>query len=127
MARKREKGIEHWLLMHLVNYMFSAHDSGFPSISILHRVSTEGHVERPNRPGHKILCKEMTREQRLVQPAFNSLEDGEKNVVIVKYMPYLIDERVAIDRERAKFMGMTLRTFRTIYYRAAKKVKKRLT
>jgi hypothetical protein len=123
-VQKKIKRDIHWTLCRLIAYQFSAKDFGWSDTSILYRVSTEGHVGRSGRPGHKILAPDMPRDLRKAQLAFNGLNQEEQKVITVKYMPYDIDGRRALDIQRARFVGLAPNDFKNKYHNAVRKMKK---
>lgn len=132
----RKKGSKndkiHHDLNRLVDYQFSILEFGWAPRSILHRVSTEGHVDR-GRPGPTILCPDMPGDLAGVQRAFLALTSAEKHIITVKYMPYTVYDfaqksfKKALDKDRARFVGIKYSTFTRRYNRAAKKAKRFLT
>lgn len=112
----------HLDLNRLVDYHFSIMDFGWAPTSILHRVSTEGHVER-GRPGPTILCPHMPADLALLQRAYLALTSADQQVITVKYMPYTIEDRKATDKDRCRFMGVSHGAFRARYSRAIKRIK----
>jgi hypothetical protein len=117
----------HLCLGKLVQEMIDLEDGSWSPVSILHRVMTEGAVNRSNKPGDRILCKESSREARFVAPAFAALPMTDKFIVIVKHMPPPKPDKKWTDREKAQWLGEKLHTFRTRYTRILKKVQRHLT
>lgn len=116
-------------LNRLVDYHFSILEFGWAPTSILHRVATEGHVDR-GRPGPNILCPDMPGDLAKVQRAFLTLSSADKHIITVKYMPYAVYDferkgfRKSTDRDRARFIGWGLTKFKYKYSDAAKAVKR---
>ena len=77
----------HLMFASLFHWHLTAETGGWAPISILHRIASEGVVVRSGRPGHSILCQEMTGDQRKAQRAYNQLELPEQIIVVTKHYP----------------------------------------
>ena len=100
-------------------------------MSILHRISTEGVVVSGGRPGHKILCKEMTPDQTRAQRAFNKLTLAEKIVVVAKHYPKSPERKDGKslykkwgDKEKAHYLYLSVWDFNRKYKDILKKAQK---
>lgn len=114
----------HWKLNQLVDFLYSTQDHGWSSVSIFHRIATETVVDLGTKPGHKILIPDIKPDLRKVNIAFNEVEKEEQQIIIVKYMPYEIEGRKTLDRDRARFMGISPSKFSRLYSKSVKNIKK---
>ena len=121
----------HLLFASLCNWHITAEVGGWPPMSILHRISTEGVVVSSGRPGHKILCKEMTPDQTKAQMVFNKLSLGEKIIIVAKHYPESpknFDDTLLYkkwtDREKADYLGLSMAVFSNKYKDILKKSSK---
>ena len=121
----------HLMLASLFHWHLSAENSGWAPISILHRISTEGVVVRSGKPGHNILCREMTPDQRRAQRAFNQLALDEKILVVAKHYPCSpIGENAKFlyktwtDKEKAHYLQLSPWDFNRKYNDILKKAQK---
>jgi hypothetical protein len=119
----------HHDLNRLVDYHFSILEFGWAPTSILHRVATEGHVDR-GRPGPNILCPDMPWDLAKLQRAFLAVSSSDQHIIAAQFMPYSVyvpekkQFRKAAPNERARFVGLDTRTFRRRYLAAAERVKR---
>jgi len=120
----------HLGLCKLFNDLLMFEESGFPPISILYRIFNEGHVGRTGRPGHKILCREMSPDQRRLWTAFRNLGLEYQIVVIVKHMPVPMKKdgepkyKLWDDKQKAAYLNEFISTFRNKYKKALKRIEK---
>ena len=118
----------HLALSALITEIIRSGEAGWPTESILYRVMTEGHVARADKPGHKILSKDLSRDARWVKPAFESLPLTDKIVVITKHRPKPDGYDQWRDKEMADYIGEPSKgAFVSKYHRILKKLKNRLT
>jgi hypothetical protein len=75
----------------------------------------EGTASSSGKAGHKILAPDMPVELRRAQKALNALPESDQQIVRVKLMPYIIDDREATEAERARFVGRGIRPFQQRY------------
>lgn len=114
----------HLLLASLIEWHIKTSDSGFPPVSILHRIAHEGFASRPARAGHNILCGDMSADLRRIQAALNSLDYELKLVAVVKHSPMPINDKGEPkykgwgDREKSIYLGQKLTTFKSRYRKA---------
>ena len=118
----------HLALGGLIDEALRTGEAGWPAVSILYRVATEGHVVRSSKPGHKILCDELSRTARWIQPHFNALSLPERVIVITKHRPPPEGYKRWIDADRAHYLGEANGpAFSAKYQRILNKIKNRLT
>jgi len=118
----------HLMFSSLSHWHLTAEMGGCAPISILHRIPTEGVVVSSGRPGHKILCKEMTPDQRKAQMAFNKLDLKEKIIVVAKHYPRSPVDSSAnpvysawTDKEKAHYLHESMWDFNRKYKDILKK------
>ena len=125
------KASVHLMLADLFNWHLTSETSGWSPINILHRMS-EGTTSSSGRPGHKVLCREMSIDQRQIQKAFNSLKLPLKIIVCAKHVsvPLKEDETPQYknwgDREKSHYLSESIRVFQNKYNEALTFLQKRL-
>ena len=124
----RESSV-HLLLCSLFDFLLRSEEYGYPPINILHRIATEGHAAPAGRPGHRILCEDMDRDLRQCQMAFNTLSLGDRIVVVCKHMPPPQFAGLPMykkwgDVEKARYLQVPTKTFKTKYKGCTRKMKK---
>ena len=123
----------HLMLADLFNWHLTSNTTGWAPINILHRVSTEGNVARSGRPGHRVLCREMSPDQRRTQMAYNSLPLDLQIVVCAKHVEIPLNEDNTPmyakwgDIEKAHYLTESVGVFKNQYKRAIRHVQKSLS
>ena len=115
----------HLALSALIHELIRMGEAGWPTDSILYRISTEGHVSRAGRPGHKILARDMSRAARKVQAPFNALDLPEKIIVITKHRPIPKEYEKWGEKEMADYLNEPSKSsFASKYRKIVRKVAK---
>jgi len=119
----------HLALAKLIDELIRLGEAGWPPESILYRISTEGHVARAGRPGHKILARDIHKDARKVQAAFNALDLADKIIVITKHRPIPEGYEKWGEKEMAHYLNEPSKSifaskYRKIVRKVAKKVDK---
>ena len=119
------------MLSDLFNWHLTAETSGWPPINILHRMS-EGTTSSSGRPGHRVLCREMSTDQLRTQRAYNSLPLDLQIIICAKLCPVPLKEDGEPlypkwrDIEKAHYLTETTRVFGYKYNKALNLIKKNM-
>jgi len=127
---KIKTDIIHLGLCKLFNDILLFEESGFAPICILHRIMREGNIGRTSTYGHKILCNDISPEQRRLWTAVRNLGVEYQIIVVTKHMPVPLqrDGKPTYKKWGVREMGQYLneKRFKYKYELALKEIRKHM-
>ena len=125
---KIKADIIHLGLCKLFSDLFIFEESGFASINILYRM-IRGTALSSSPHGHRILCKDISPEQRRLWAALCNLALEYQIIVVTKHRPVPFKEgkpayKTWGNKEKAHYLNETVFLFESKYNQALRKIKR---